>query len=119
MPSTFYRRFEKNVAVVEIYGFIVEDDLIPVVPETPTSSNHRNLEESIIRPVFSIHNHLIQLHVVSVPCFTNFIPKSTVKLHEKKRCCIVSISALSHKTQSVDSTWNFFLASRSLVLYKP
>ena len=44
-----------------------------------------------------------------------FSQNSVLNLHEKKRCGIVSCTESSHRTQDVDSTWKFFLVSRSLV----
>ena len=45
----------------------------------------------------------------------SFSQKSTLKGHEKNKWGIVSGIEPSHRTHDVDSTWKFFLVSKSLV----
>jgi hypothetical protein len=73
VSNLMYSSFEKIVTFLDTFLFILKDDLVPVIPYTPTSSHHCNFEEGIIRSGRILQDHINKLKIC-VPFFTYFPP---------------------------------------------
>ena len=74
---------ESTNAVLHIFGFVIRDDVVSVLPNTPTSCNEAFLiTYNIIGPL-ALHEHLQKL-IVYIPLKSNGHPEILAEITTKE-----------------------------------